>query len=144
MAYWLKDLNRSLKNYDSYLYAQETSAGRYDVYRKSKYGEHPPHFLFALTDTWQPKGTPVSYGTEAVLNRIKAHDLWRDDTFIERWITEHEKNKESEKRAFRNSVESFLYDFAAKFRKATEDINTANMKKLYRKEGSHGYCESGS
>lgn len=144
MAYWIKDLNQSLKRYDSCLFAQETKIGRYDIYRKSLYGEHPPHFLFSLTDTWLPQGQPVSYGTEVVLNRIKAHDLWRDDTFIERWISDHEKHLESKERATRNSIESFLYDFKSQFQKATDSVNTSNLKKLYREEGSNGYRQSGS
>lgn len=137
----VKNWTRVLKDYDSSLYAQETKLGRIDVYRKSRLNDSPPHFLFALTDNWKPEGTPTWYGSEVVLNRIKAHDLWRDDSFIENWIKEHEKIKASEKRAFKNSIESFLYDFRSEFQKATKDINTSNLKKLHRKEDSHGYCE---
>lgn len=129
----VKDITRVLKSYDRCLYAQETKVGRIDIYRKSEFGTSPPHFIFALTDSWTAEGKPLPYGSEVVLNRIKAHDLWRDDAFVERWIAEKEKEKESGERAMRNSIESFLYDFRKPFMKATADINTANLNKVYRK-----------
>lgn len=132
----IKYMERELKNHDSSLFIQESRAGRFDIYRKSKLGCNPPHFIFSLTDTWNPKGKPVPWGIDVVLNRIKAHDMWRDDTFIERWITEHKKDEESKGRAFKNSVESFLYDFRGQFHRATNEINTSLLdKKVIRKEG---------
>lgn len=144
MTYWGKQIDRALRMYDSMLHLQETHFGRYDVCRSSKFGEHLPIFIFSLTDDWKPSGKPVDYGIDTVLNRIKAHDLWRDDSFVENYIKNHEKVQESKDRARRNSIESFLYDFRSEFNKATKDINTANLNKLYRKEDSHGYHQSGS
>lgn len=129
----VKDITKALKTYDGCLYAQETKLGRLDVYRKSTFGCNPPHFLFSLTDTWQPQGTPIDYGIDTVLNRVKAHDLWRDDGFIENWIKNHEAFKESQERERKNSIESFLYDFRSQFKKTFSDVNTANLEKI-RKE----------
>lgn len=126
-------LNRALKFYDRELYAQESKAGRLDIYRKSQFGMSLPYFLFSLTDTWKPEGNPVEYGLDVVMNRIKAHDLWRDPEFVTRWIQEEEKRSEGRDRSRKNSIESFLYDFRSQFHKATSDINTSNMKKTYRK-----------
>ncbi len=137
----IKDWTRVLRSYDSNLYAQETKPGSVDIYRQNRDSSAPPHFRCSLSDTWQPQGKPLWYGQDVVLNRIKAHDLWRDDTFLENFFKETEKIEESKRNAFKNSVESFLYDFRRDFQKATDGIRTANMKKLYRKEGSHGYCE---
>lgn len=132
----IRYMERELKSHDSSLFIQESKAGRFDVYRKSSLGCNPPHFIFSLTDTWQPTGRPVPWGIDIVINRIKAHDIWRDDSFIERWISNHEKEKESEGRAFKNSVESFLYDFRSQFSRATNEINTSLLdKKVIRKEG---------
>lgn len=139
MNSWLRALNKVIKGYDSCLYAQETKLGRYDVYRKSALDCNPPHFLFALTDTWAPQGKPIQYGIEVVMNRIKAHDLWRDDRFMDNFIKNHEAVEESKERSFRNSIESFLYDFRKDFANATKDINTANLNKVHRKEPSYGY-----
>lgn len=137
----LKSLNRHLKSYDSMLYAAETHLGRADIYRKSKFNCNPPSFVFSLTDTWQPTGRPVDYGIEVVLERLRALDLWRDDTFVENYLKRITKEKEEKDRDRRNNVESFLYDFRSQFHKATNDINTSTLKKLHRKEGTHGYCE---
>lgn len=135
------DMTRALKQHDSCLYAQETTLGRIDIYRKSQHGDHSPHFVFALTDTWTPQGEPVPWGIDVVLNRLKAHDLWRDDTFVERWIKDHERHQESELRDFRNNVESFLYDFRSQFKKATGDINTSLLKKDFpERNKNYGHC----
>lgn len=123
-----KSLTRALKAHDSLLFAQETKAGRLDVYRKSQLGCESPNFIFALTEDWSPQGRPVPWGIEVVLNRIKAHDLWRDDTFVEQWIEGHEKREEGKMRDFRNSVESFLYDYRSQFHKATNGVNTSLLK----------------
>ncbi len=135
----IKTLNRSLKTYDSCLYAQETRPGRCDVYRKSKFGCNPPNFVFSLTDTWQPTGRPVEYGLEVVMDRLRALDLWRDDKFVENYLSRLVKEKDEKDRDRKNNIESFLYDFRSQFQKATNDINTGNLKKLHREEGSHGY-----
>lgn len=145
MNSWAKHLDRLLKGHDSMLFLQETKLGRFDVYRKSEFGGQMPHLIFSLTEDWTVKSRPIEYGIEVVLSRIKAHDMWRDDTFIERWLAGREKVAESKERDRKNNVESFLYDFAGQFQKATEEINTGTLKKLYRKEGyTNAYCESGS
>lgn len=130
----VKEITRAVKGHDGCLYAQETKPGRIDIYRKSKFGGSPPNFLFSLTDTWAPAGRPIPWGAEVVLNRLKAMDLWRDDTFVEQLIQDAEKQEKSKERAFKNTIESFLYDFRSEFHKATSDINTASMAKKYRKE----------
>lgn len=133
MHYSLKSLDRALKMHDSCLYAQETKLGRYDVYRRNAASCAPPHFVFSLTDTWGPQGAPCSWSVDIVLNRLRAHDLWRNEDFIEQWLKDHEKREESEQRDFRNSTESFLYDFAPQFQRATNDVNTASLNKVYPK-----------
>jgi hypothetical protein len=126
----LSTLNRNLRNYDSCLYAVEHRLGRYDVYRKSSLACNPPHFLFSLTDSWKPDGRPCDYGVDVVLNRVKAQDLWRDDSFVERYLAETEKQEEAKERDFRNNIESFLYDFRRQFARATNDINTSSLAKI--------------
>lgn len=129
----IKELNRALRDYDQCLYAQETCAGRIDIYRKNREALLPPHFVFCLTDDWTPRTRPVPWGIEVVMNRLKAHDLWRDDTFVEQWIKTEEKRVESKERDFKNSVESFFYDFRRQFQKATDGFNTSTIEKTYRK-----------
>lgn len=131
MNSWAKSLDRHLKSSDSCLFVQEGKDGRYDVYRKNRDSMSLPHFIFSLTEDWSPQGRPVPWGIDVVLNRIRAHDLWRDDSFIENYIKECEKMSESKERARRNDVESFLYDYRRQFAKATSDINTGTMEKIY-------------
>lgn len=126
----LKSLNQALGAYDSALFAQETKPGRYDVYRGSKYGGALPNFIFALTDNWLPTGKPVSWSVDIVLNRIRAHDLWRDEDFVERLIAEQEEADASKQRGFRTSVEGFLSDFRRQFSRATNDVNTSLLKEV--------------
>lgn len=130
-----KEMNRAVKNYDSCLYVQENPDGRLDLYRQNRDKTSPPHFVFSLTDSWTPTGRPIDYGVEPVLNRLRAHDLWRDDRFVEEWIKEHEKSVESAERSRRNSVEDFLYDFRNQFHRTFNDVNTSNMDKtIYRED----------
>jgi hypothetical protein len=124
------EITRAISSYDPCLYAQQTHESRIDIYRKNRESIHPPHFLFSLTDTWQPTGRPVEWGVEPLLNRIRAMDLWRDDQFVEKLLADQEKAQESRDRDRRNSVEAFLYDFKSQFQKATNDINTSTLKKV--------------
>ena len=126
----VQEITRAVKSYDPCLYAQETKPGRIDLYRKNRSGMEPPHFLFSLTDSWQPDGTPVPWGVEPLMNRIRAMDLWRDDGFVENLIKEHEKEEEIRAKDRRNTTEEFLKDFRRQFSRATNDINTSNLEKV--------------
>lgn len=130
----VKALTRALKSHDAELFAQETKPGRVDVYRANRMFMHPPHYVFSLTEDWTVNSRPVPWGIDVVVNRIKAHDLWRDDQFVERLLKDQEKAAESEDRAFRNNVEGFLSEFRSQFHKATNGINTSTLNKVYRKE----------
>lgn len=74
----------------------------------------------------------MEWGVDVIINRIKAHDLWRDDTIVDTLNRENEKVKAGEKRDFKNSVESFLLDFRKQFARATDEINTGTLNKTYR------------
>lgn len=130
----VKSLTRALKSHDAALFAQETKPGRVDVYRANRMFLEPPHYVFSLTEDWTVNSRPVPWGIEVVVNRIKAHDLWRDDTFVDRLLETQEKREESEQRAFRNNVEGFLSDFRTQFHRATNGVNTSTLNKVSRKE----------
>lgn len=137
----LKSLNRALKSYDPELYAQVTRLPRIDVYRKSKFNCNPPNYIFSLTEDWSTKSNPVPWSTDIVINRLKAHDLWNQPDFMNNYIEGLKKDEEIKTKRRMSSTEDFLRDFRRQFAKAFDGINTSTMKKLYRKEGSHGYCE---
>lgn len=134
----VSELTKALKKHDSCLYAQEAKEGRIDIYRAPTLpGMSPPHFICSLTDTWGPKGRPIEWGNEVVLQRLKAHDLWRDDTFVENYLKERDKETEGKNRDIRNNLEGFLEDMHWKFKRATSDINTSLMDK--KKGGLYGH-----
>jgi hypothetical protein len=123
-------LTRHLKRHDSELYASRQPTGAIHVCRRNRSRPHEPYFIFALTDTWQASGRPREWGIEPILNRIKALDLWRDQTVVDEIIADAEKQAESDGRAARNSIESFLLDFRKPFAKAFDGVNTSTLAKI--------------
>lgn len=134
-------LNRYLRGYDSELYCEwglppwvrvnlalDPKPAIY-VLRRNQQKPHEPHFIFALTEDWTHRSTPREWGIEVVLNRIKAMDLWKSETVVDRLMKDAEAREESEKRATRNNIESFLYDFRSEFAKGTNHINTSSLAK---------------
>lgn len=130
-------LTSHLKRYDQNLFASGdrkvsgilNPLGAIWVLRKNSARPHEPHIVFALTDNWTIHGKPREWGIEVVLNRLRAMDLWRDDQVINRLEADYSKSEESEKRAGRNNIESFLLDFRKDFAKATNHINTSLLPK---------------
>lgn len=135
-------LTRHLKRYDAELYAENGQpTGSVWVLRRNRSRPHEPHFIFALTDDWTAKGKPREWGIEPVLNRLKAIDLWKSgDSVIDRILADYEKAEESERRASRNSIESFLLEFRKPFARATNGINTSLLSKTdKRRQGDLKY-----
>ena len=87
-----------------------------------------PYLVFPLTDNWNMTGTPVEWGIEPILARLKAMDLWNRD-IAKDLIESYEKKSEEKDRDRRNNTESFLYEFRSQFAHATKDINTSTLKK---------------
>ncbi len=138
-----KDLiTEKIKGYDRELYCDRSPQGPLVIYRKGHryepmevngvtihYQIPSPHYVFALTDTWVVTGTPVEWGIEPILARLKAMDLWRDHNIIEEHTENYYKGEESKARDQRNSIESFLYEFRSQFARATNGINTSSLDK---------------
>lgn len=128
-------LTKHLKGHDSSLYAACEAHSVFPstsviyVLRKNPAKPHEPFFIFALTDDWTAKSRPREWGIEVVLNRIVAMDLWKNETVMDRLFRDYEKREASEKRARRNDIEDFLYDFRKDFAKATNGINTSLLPK---------------
>lgn len=144
-------LTKHLKVFDRLLYAEQGHSGQHAIFRKSKRYEHfefegqtlfyersSPHLIFALTDTWAPGGRPVDWGIEPILNRLKAMDMWADETVYDRFMKQEEKEKESKDKYLKNSIEDFLKDFRRQFARATNDVNTSSLSKTDKRRFSHG------
>lgn len=126
-------LTKHLKQYDPSLFASNDRRIGYMlnpkqsvwVLRKNSARPSEPHLVFSLTDNWTMHGSPREWGIEVVLSRLRAMDLWRDDGVIRRLEQDYAKTEESDKRASRNNIESFLLEFRRDFAKATNHINTS-------------------
>lgn len=123
-----REVNRVVSGYDKYLVAQRERNGAIHIYRKTERPADPLHFVTALTDTWGVRGTPRDWGLEVIHNRLVAHDLWKDETVVDRIEAEIKKRDESLERDRKNTIESFLYDFRRQFARATDGINTSSLK----------------
>lgn len=129
----IRTLTKHLRAHDSLLYATSHKEGRIDVYRKSSLSSSPPHLVFPLTENWTLNSRPVEWGIEVILARINAHDLWRDDCFLESISEANDKVDEGKERDRRNNTEAFLYDFKSQFARATNDVNTSCLDKFDRR-----------
>jgi len=140
----LESLNRSLKNYDRELYAEwglpkgvmgnlmkitDAPLPSIHILRRNQAKPHEPHFIFALTEDWTARSPAREWGIEVVMNRVRAMDLWKDETVLDRFMKDSERIAESEKREQRNSIESFLLEFRKDFARATNHINTSLLPK---------------
>jgi hypothetical protein len=126
----LRTLNKELKHIDRNLFAKKESNGVVHLYRKSGLNASDACFVTALTHNWAADGSPREWGIEVIKARLRAMDLWRDNNVVDELMLCYEKQKESERKDFRNNVESFLYDFRRQFARATSDINTSLLPKI--------------
>lgn len=135
-------ITRALQRHDRELYCDENKEGTLCVYRKSFRLEHfevdgvaitsvrpAPHFIFALTDDWTAKGKPADWGLEPILARIRAIDLWNNETMVDRLVKDLEDDAKASERKRRNDVESFLLDFRRQFARTFNDVNTSTLSK---------------
>ncbi len=123
----VRSVNRVVAAYESRLMAQRERNGAIHIYRRTHRPADPLHFVMALTDTWGARGKPVDWGLEVIRARLVAHDLWSNETIVDRIETEQKKRDESLERDRNNSIESFLYDFRRQFARATDGINTSSL-----------------
>ena len=128
----VREVNRVVKEYDKYLVALRGGNGVIHVYRKTN-GLTAPHLVFSLTEDWGPNSPPREWGLQVIYNRLAAHDLWKDETVVERLEKEAIQDAASAERATKNSIEAFLYDYRRQFAKAHNDVNTSSLAKIDRR-----------
>lgn len=61
------------------------------------------HFVFALTSDWTLKGTPVDWGIEPLLSKLKESDSWRDDSYYAHMMKERNTSEDLRKRREHNN-----------------------------------------
>lgn len=129
----VREVTRAVRAYESKLFAKREGNGAIHIYRSNPSPTDPYHFVFALTDTWTVHGKPREWGLEVVVARLQAHDLWKNETVVERINAEAQKVEDSLERERKNTVEAFLYDFRRSFARATDGINTSSLAKVDRR-----------
>lgn len=143
MSVYSHSYTKALKRYDSDLFVERTKDGPLCVFRKVKRfvpvctGEGfsllnlitDKQYIFALTDTWTPKGTPIDWGIDDVVGRIRKLDAWENERFFEELDEHNERVEQQKQRAFRNEVEAFWSHERDRFKKATSDILTHSLSK---------------
>lgn len=143
MNWFLHSLTKVLKNYDRELFAGLTTDGVPCVFRRAKRWElvfesedfslsnlkEGKEYVFALTDTWTPKGTPRIWGFDTVLGRIQDLDAWARKDFFEKLDAENDKVDERKRRAIANEMEAFWDHEHSRFKKATGDVLTHSLSK---------------
>lgn len=141
-------VTREIRKYDRLLYCEKfnrddgTGQVPLVIYRKLfryetmevdgniiHYKVPSPHYVFALTDTWSVNGTPVEWGILPIMARLRAMDLWKEETEVDRMKEHSEKVDLAKEKDMRNNIESFMYEFRSQFAKATDGINTSSLEK---------------
>lgn len=86
-----------------------------------------PHLVFALTDNWSVKGTPVEWGIEPIIAKLKECDSYQRN-IVEDLIKSYEKADRAKQREFRNNAEAFFSHERKRFAQAMDGINTSQIK----------------
>ncbi len=142
----VKSLTRALKNHDGELFAKRDHNGIISVYRWVMGSQQvpwvnggtltvldkQPEYIFALTDTWGPRGRGIDAGIEVVLARLKYGDTHNRDLLgeIEK---EYDQDKESSLRKLRSNADAYARDRRREFASITNDINTSTLTKYERR-----------
>jgi hypothetical protein len=122
----LRELNRALKRYDRRLYAKYQGEGMYYICWSDALVNK---LIFALTDTWQVSGTPVPWGIEPIIHRLRSINASERDDLFNELRNKREGERASNERKFKNDLEAGLLEKRRSFAKAFDDINTSILDK---------------
>ena len=136
----LEWISRAIRNYDRELYAGLSSDGIPCVFRKTKAYERyelddcvilklstRPFLVLALTDNWNVNGRPVDIGIERILARLNEIDLHKRDVLAD-LEKDYEKSEKAQERHRMNETEAFFSEHRKQFARATDGINTSQIK----------------
>ncbi len=151
----IDNLNRSLRSYDRLLYAERSLGNemigiyrmsfRWDTYdwngSQLSVSRPVPEPIMFLTTNWKINGTPVDWGTEPVMGRIREMDLWNRDHILDEVVAERETLKNNKARSFSNEVKARAADMRKDFAEAVSDINTSGMNMSDHRRKKDGYSK---
>lgn len=145
----IRTLNKHLKGHDKELFCQQNGE-RIDImryaHRTQRYEfdgkclihvQRVPQWVLSLTDNWYATGIPREWGVEPVIKKLKSMDAWTRTRIVEEAEDLYEEANNQIARNRRSEIESFASDYRSDFKKATEDINLANISKrsIFEKQG---------
>ena len=133
----VRSLTRALKGLDSDLFAMRSHTGTIHVMRNMNGQKH----LFSLTHNWASSGVPIDLGIQPVLDHYREGDPETQGLTIARMQKKRERKQEDDERARRNEFRAIAHDLRRDFAKATSDINTSTMEKVYNRRKQDGYCK---
>lgn len=118
-------LTKYLKRWDSRLSAKWSEPHMIHILFSDA---HQSSLVMSLTDNWSSSGTPVPWGIEPILMRLRQIDASSSDHLSE--IRKgRARREESAKREVRNNLEAGLYESRREFADAFKDINTSILDK---------------
>lgn len=140
---FLESYTRALKSYDRDLFAGRNRDGMPCVFRKVKRWvtvcddvdfrlanlTEDKQYIFAITDTWNMKGCPRSWGIDDVVGRVQKLDSLANKDFFEKMDAENERLDQIKKKDLRNEMEAFWSHERNRFARATNDILTHSLSK---------------
>lgn len=132
-------ITKEVRRYDRKLFAFKASNGMLQILREGDKADASdadpalmisrphPQFILALTDDWRLSGTPVEWGMEPIMAKLKDMDSWREDKILDNLLKERERNEEDKDRSMRNENRAIAADMRRDFAKATNHINTSTL-----------------
>lgn len=151
-------IEQSIRAHDDLLFLNKNYKGELQIMRKS-YRMVPhdldgktilvqtptPHYIMSLTEDWTSKTSPVDWGLEPILRRLKEIDDWGADSSFDRMMKENEHRDNLKKKAFASKTEDVVKEWRKDFKKHTSDILTHSVdKKDPRSKGDRKYGNSKS
>lgn len=125
-------LTQVVRQYDKSLYVKRNPvAERLEVWRqdipRDLFGlalsrRDSDQMVLTITDDWTIKGSPVDWGIEPILWKLKSMDSWRDDSYFDKMVKDRDKVDELKQRRMRNEIRAGAADIRKEIAKATNDI----------------------
>lgn len=131
----VKLLNKRVREYDRDLFLRRDGGGTIHLYRKKPIvfwykweGERlgavvvKEQYIMSLTDNWYHEGTPVDWGTEPLLRRIREIDGWGQGDEYQEFCKRRESKERDHVRMRRNEWRALAADSRREFAKATNEF----------------------
>jgi hypothetical protein len=139
----IRKITKAVQKYDSLLFARY-EGGAIHIFRHCRdwrvesFGNgilvnvlyDNPWRVISLTTDWSVRSEPAEWGTDVIINRLKACDLWNQGLTVNDLKKSYDKWDQSRERELHNSVDSFLREFRTQFARATNDVNTSTLAKI--------------